>query len=59
MLAFFQIQPHVDLNSMRQDQRLVDLTARLLVDVEHTLAVTDAGVYVVTADEETLIPKPA
>ena len=29
------------------------------VHVEHTLAVTAQGVYVVTADEETLIPRPA
>jgi methionyl aminopeptidase len=28
------------------------------VHVEHTLAVTAQGVYVVTADEETLIPRP-
>jgi methionyl aminopeptidase len=28
------------------------------VHVEHTLAVTREGVYVVTADEETLIPRP-
>jgi methionyl aminopeptidase len=27
------------------------------VHVEHTLALTQAGVYVVTADEETLIPR--
>jgi methionyl aminopeptidase len=29
------------------------------VHVEHTLAVTAEGVYVVTADEETLIPRPS
>jgi methionyl aminopeptidase len=29
------------------------------VHVEHTLAVTQEGVYVVTADDETLIPRPA
>jgi methionyl aminopeptidase len=29
------------------------------VHVEHTLALTKTGVYVVTADEETLIPRPA
>lgn len=28
------------------------------VHVEHTLAVTSEGIYVVTADEETLIPRP-
>src|SRR5947208_3095039 len=26
--------------------------------VEHTLAITNEGVYVVTADEETLLPRP-
>ena len=29
------------------------------VHVEHTLAITQEGVYVVTADEETLIPRPS
>jgi methionyl aminopeptidase len=46
-----------DTETLRDHWTVVTRDGLPSVHVEHTLAVTDAGVYVVTADEETLIPR--
>jgi methionyl aminopeptidase len=44
--------------TLRDQWTVVTIDGLPSVHVEHTLAVTAEGVYVVTADEETLIPRP-
>ncbi len=48
-----------DTDTLRDHWTVVTRDGLPSVHIEHTLAVTDTGVYVVTADEETLIPKLA
>src|SRR5438132_7163035 len=47
-----------DTETLRDHWTVVTRDGLPSVHVEHTLAVTDTGIYVVTADEETLLPKP-
>jgi methionyl aminopeptidase len=58
------VEPMVNMRSadtdvLRDHWTVVTRDGLPSVHVEHTLAVTVEGVYVVTADEETLIPRPA
>ncbi len=48
-----------DTDTLRDHWTVVTRDGLPSVHVEHTLAVTDTGVYVVTAEEETLIPRRA
>ncbi len=47
-----------DTDTLRDHWTVVTRDGLPSVHVEHTLALTAGGVYVVTADEETLIPRP-
>ena len=46
-----------DTDTLRDHWTVVTRDGLPSVHVEHTLALTKEGVYVVTADEETLIPR--
>ena len=48
-----------DTDTLRDHWTVVTKDGLPSVHVEHTFAITAQGVYVVTADEETLIPRPA
>src|SRR5205814_5232521 len=48
-----------DVEVLRDHWTVVTRDGLPSVHVEHTVAITSQGVYVVTADEEALIPRPA
>jgi UDP-N-acetylglucosamine 2-epimerase (non-hydrolysing) len=55
MFAFFQIEPHVDLNIMQPNQSLVGLTARLLVEVASVLEAEKPEMVLAQGDTTTVL----
>src|SRR5580700_8120048 len=55
MFAFFQVEPHIDLNLMRANQTLVGLTARLLVEVATVLETEKPDMILVQGDTTTVL----
>ena len=55
VLAFFGIEPHIDLNIMRPNQALSALTARLLLEMDEVLAAEKPDVVLVQGDTTTVM----
>src|SRR5262245_41172723 len=55
MLSFFEIQPDVDLDAMRSNQSLADLTARLLVELDQALAAERPDLVLAQGDTTTVL----
>ena len=53
-LDLFQIEPHYDLNLMREDQSLFDLTSRALIQLESVLKQEKPDVILVQGDPTTV-----
>ena len=54
-LAIFNIEPDIDLDIMRQNQTLSELSARLIVKVQHALAKVKPDVVIVHGDTATCL----
>jgi UDP-N-acetylglucosamine 2-epimerase (non-hydrolysing) len=55
VLAFFDVSPDVDLNVMRSNQTLVDLTARLLLGLDVALAAETPDMVLAQGDTTTVL----
>jgi len=55
MFAFFDVEPHVDLNIMRANQSLVGVTARLLVEVASVLEAEKPAMVLAQGDTTTVL----
>lgn len=55
VLAFFGIQPDIDLNIMRPNQTLTALTARLLLEMDEVLSTEKPDVVLVQGDTTTVM----
>jgi UDP-N-acetylglucosamine 2-epimerase (non-hydrolysing) len=55
MVAFFHVQPHIDLNIMRANQSLIGLTSRLLVELGATLAAEKPDMVLAQGDTTTVL----
>src|SRR5262245_53773619 len=55
VLSFFDITPDRDLNIMRSSQTLVDLTARMLVDLDSALAAEPPDLVLAQGDTTTVL----
>lgn len=55
MFAFFLVRPHIDLNAMRANQSLVDLTARLLVELAAVLEMEKPDMVLAQGDTTTVL----
>ena len=55
VLAFFGIEPHIDLDIMRPNQALSALTARLLLEMDQVLAAEKPDVVLVQGDTTTVM----
>ena len=54
VLGLFQIEPHYDLNLMRENQGLSDLTSRALVQIESVLKEEEPDIVLVQGDTTTV-----